>query len=1505
MVFSYFTGFEQDDGARLVGDEIIQVQKIFSTCADCCPQIEAHAPYFVPYYKAVGGAVGIPIPAPKSIPSAQWFWAVQSRLQTLYNIAVGVPFKDWIYNTSGMNNFMQSLGVFTVHDCDVDFITVRAEGIDPRSCTPTTYHENPNYPLSGNRYESSNDGGGTLQPFDYLLFGGGGALGRRGVRSFALSYEYLGDGYFKIFTPINTSLAKPSLLSEPDGVVEIFRRLCSQPRWDDIPASKPFYATQVSNTYSTASIVSLDFLMYPDKFNATIDNTAVSDKIRKRLFVDSDNKTHIYLGGLNWDGSEQENLKKHGSNFKLTCYKYDPSSGFIIGQRVCKHLRHCNLMKNWGDGIVDSTDMVGLSVYCAKRGEASSVKRGEFEEWCFKTHCSEFELPSETLGKGGIISFLDNVWMAQDVYLLQDTAGYGYFSLEASKHVSIFQLLGHYKPETPTLGSEPKRINMHNGIFGHKIDVGEGGAASYQNISGGILRNSYDYGDLEITDGKQAVQAELEEPENLGGMFACGSPEDAEYHKSKKSQYNWDTDETDYHRRTLPYFKKGGYRQNSIATGGAVDETEQCRGGEIKNAIVYGSIGADRKPLQNHQVRVESGSWDKDLVPNEAGEYGLKVSILNSGLPTGNHPVIVEGVVHRAERVDADTVRIHCELSATAVGKSDGDETIVRTYMRGGNIVELPDWMKDNNRFAFNMFHSDQKAQKGHAFYCVLKGVGRKFTIKNCYPCTGDKLSYIPQDMNAVTPFRVPSISLGLKIPYAIASTNVGEQEQYKKMYFACIAMCPVCEKERKFKLLWNKSQDYPYMDCVFTYWECQKCGEEIGSPTFYPDNPNIGILGVPPMMHSIHFGLSSGAALGYELAADEWSLKPVMDESGEIHHWEIFFSPFIVDYCGDKKLWMQSNIFNPSNGKYDIHEAIDFIYLDHWLDMPISEEHYNALLVRPEECYFKLYDGRGALVELERTGSNDLRDWWGGTAGHDKRYSYCLQAYPKDGVDMYFIRFHNDFGGAFGEYYWSKKPPEGITSDEYYDMALAGMNGIYSTHKEWACKADILDIVDGGELTNLSDLEHRSFTVANNAVIHDSSLPSVEITEREIDEFEVVGDPLNFRADGIILIKKADIAGHAGKPICVRVSNLTLNNNTGCLTARHFNETETVLRNIRTCEATISGEPFNYGGSYYNSIVAKNVSFNSDCCPQNTALYYSNHVVGLNRQSINDFDPDNNEGLELIGVEQPVPITVVGQCGGVDLDDRYTGIEGASILSTGASFGFYSGVMFDVGGAEPQLPSGKAVISGIGFTARPFNLNQVDSLPVGATINKAVIRLTATNIKYNEEWFDYGENEEGTDVELKEHGQTQKEAGGVSIIIFGRTLEGAINVIAMKGIPEFVNGEYYDITECVQAMQTAIQGETEYIGFNIALAPYKEDLVLSGGGLLEAIRDASHEISHTEFIHPSDSCKDFWYCDHQKVSNIQLDGFLVNEVFIDFTLPDGDFGKVPNGSMPSFAPFD
>lgn len=175
------------------------------------------------------------------------------------------------------------------------------------------------------------------------------------------------------------------------------------------------------------------------------------------------------------------------------------------------------------------------------------------------------------------------------------------------------------------------------------------------------------------------------------------------------------------------------------------------------------------------------------------------------------------------------------------------------------------------------------------------------------------------------------------------------------KMTFACLAYCTTCDKETKWRLEWTHTGNYP-IAYTLDNWVCNECAATVPYTAFYPDTPDITITGIPPGRHTIHDGAPAGKALDFELAADEWSLLPVYDENQEIDHYNIYFSPFVINHLEAAQGYKIRVYYvgGSVNGE-------EFVLPDHFPDFEIDDAFANA--IEGANTYVKLYDSAGELV--------------------------------------------------------------------------------------------------------------------------------------------------------------------------------------------------------------------------------------------------------------------------------------------------------------------------------------------------------------------------------------------------------------------------------------------------------------------------------------------------------------------------------------------------------------
>jgi hypothetical protein len=1011
-VFPYndFLGFTQEPDTRLSGSEIENIYEDFSSCLEC----ESIADCGAHHLKCYGKLLTIPIT--KRMPPADWFKCVQAYLQILYNIYMGIPAFNYIYNANeSCNNFVEILGTFEVISASGQNLILDSGGNDPRACTPGTWIDNPEWPLSGARWIGAGDENGSLQQFDFITFSNS-PLESRGVITWIEELTYIDENSFSIKCPIPVDAADVAIDEENPCYVILHRRLSTRPLWDEPLESIPFRGDYAEENFEMSEIIELSGLMFHENYIVLIDNQNVTDQITDRILNEND-ITKIYFGSTNWNGETVEDLRLLGSSVSVKYYKYNPNSNCVLGQKICSNCRTTGRLNNWGSGTADH----GLkTVYCLRRNENPSAL-SEFTDNCYQPSCSLFqirEFSTSNMGRSWLEGFFNNIWIAQDWYGKQAAAGTHTYYLYVKKHPSIMSLLGHFRLIAPTSYRE-KVFIVDNGIFRSFTNKGCLFNELYENLA------SYQY-----DTGKEYIENDI--PAGLKGQIFSILAN----WQSLKNSYDWTQNSANYNDMLLPKFQKAGYRQEELDVSG-IGETRYVRGGEIYDKIVF---RFDRNAGIAYNRRMSTELIDDQLVV-----------LINTGLPEDQEETVVAGTVHSATRIDANTIKIECELGNASLGKISGQCDEVINYCEGGNIVEMTDLMKPNNYYHNNVYGSNQKTRPGMSFHISLDEE-KIFTIKNAYPCTGERLSYIPGSMTAASFIDLPYYGLlANQIPISIEAKRGTPPNAV--MYRAILAYCPACDREEKFRN-------------VGSNWVCQNCSYTTGT------EPEI--TGRPPGMWRVgEPGVSSERALEMELEKDEYFYEGIFDENQELSENRIYFSNWILDHLD-------------SGGSYEVKISlagggtIDYNPLTQAdMDLEITEDQYNS--IDEDDFYIGIWENEDVLL-LSETDDADTRNWWDSeTDGRFLFYKYI-------DAGKYWIRVHRDFLGMTAKALFPQSPLGGISSDEYYNLKIAGMPGLPANHSAWGCRADVLNIVDHGMIDDPSVFDNLSFTIKNRSIIHDDS---------------------------------------------------------------------------------------------------------------------------------------------------------------------------------------------------------------------------------------------------------------------------------------------------------------------------------------------------------------------------------------------------------------------------------
>jgi len=281
---------------------------------------------------------------------------------------------------------------------------------------------------------------------------------------------------------------------------------------------------------------------------------------------------------------------------------------------------------------------------------------------------------------------------------------------------------------------------------------------------------------------------------------------------------------------------------------------------------------------------------------------------------------------------------------------------------------------------------------------------------------------------------------------------------------------------------------------------------------------------GRPGGLWNISAGADPEDALEMQLEDDEWTYEQDLDEDGNVEANYIFFGAWVIDIL-DAGASHEAEMYLVE----DPGTPVTISPLSLQNDMEISEEVYNALVGGDD--YITITDFDGTARFLSGNSDPDTRNWWSEEA--DGRLYY--QKYEAGG--KWYIRFWPDFGGMGGVIY---APVVEVLpgSSEYYDTYIAGMPGLLANHKTWACKADVIEIHDSGQLTP-AQMTGRAFTVRENFGLFYDQTVAAYVTTRETAGWTAVdaGDIRVQHGSGIVLLKGAAVeAALAAGDMCVKI---------------------------------------------------------------------------------------------------------------------------------------------------------------------------------------------------------------------------------------------------------------------------------------------------------------------------------------------------------------------------------
>ncbi|HOR65899.1 MAG TPA: hypothetical protein PLE18_13680 [Candidatus Sumerlaeota bacterium] len=378
----------------------------------------------------------------------------------------------------------------------------------------------------------------------------------------------------------------------------------------------------------------------------------------------------------------------------------------------------------------------------------------------------------------------------------------------------------------------------------------------------------------------------------------------------------------------------------------------------------------------------------------------------------------------------------------------------------------------------------------------------------------------------------------------------------------------------------------------------------------------------------------------------------------------------------------------------------------------------------------------------------------------------------------------------------------------------------------------------------------------------------------------------------------------------------LKLNNNTGVLTARHFNQIKDMLCALNTVECDIAGAFYDIDGVEHYQFCHTLIELMEDCCeyvpsPQ-THYYYSSGDVarGLTKATINNL---YGIGASISGATPPVSYDPIAMCEGQSgLDDRYIGISGARQTGlSGITGDNIIGTTIDITAAvglntvEPNNNNAYPVYTYCKVPMRPCVLLQLEALPLGASITKAIAKITLTNpVCYLQEVTTTAD-----DSGLhSSYSQTELPSPLLGVFLVGHIPDASPVILASGGVTTAGEGTQtidLNITDAAQKYLAAIQtGTTLYHNITLAVVPVASESIIEQDGvaLMDGLGLATCGAEFSTWEHPDSPCKGkLHYCSYQWATRIEFASYLLNSVHIEFALPSMNTLRVPIGNLPKF----
>ena len=253
------------------------------------------------------------------------------------------------------------------------------------------------------------------------------------------------------------------------------------------------------------------------------------------------------------------------------------------------------------------------------------------------------------------------------------------------------------------------------------------------------------------------------------------------------------------------------------------------------------------------------------------------------------------------------------------------------------------------------------------------------------------------------------------------------------------------------------------------------------------------------------------------------------------------------------------------------------------------------------------------------------------------------------------------------------------------------------------------------------------------------------------------------------------------------------------------------------------------------------------------------------------------------------------------DYNDGTICVPGQGLYEEGGSYGNAMGA--DGSGTDAML-----VADGfLAMTAKAFTVAQIERLPAGATITKAILRVKTGDLvetKYNTVGTVVGEPDKVTYVLTKTENAVD---APVTLALLGEDVNGTITLLAIGETASASNNndEWFDldVTTLCQAYQAARSGS--YIRFAVTIHPEAGTAVFAqkaGKAIVAGILAASYDCTVAHYTDPDNPAYGFRYCAAAETRKITWTDWTMGALYLTFALPNMKQYRAPVCNIPGMS---